>query len=57
MKMGGCLVNFLKNLSFEKKNAVKNETKILKNSFYANFFITNSIFYVKFECRMFPAFI
>ena len=54
---GGLSKKFFEKFEFRKKNAVKNETKILKNSFYANFFITNSIFYVKFECRMFPAFI
>ena len=35
--MGGCIMNFLKNLSFEKKMQSKNETKILKNLFYATF--------------------
>ena len=57
MKIGGCIRNFLKNLRFKKITAIKNEMKILKNAFYANFFITNCIFYDKFECRMFPAFI
>ena len=37
MKIGGCIRNFLKNLRFKKK-AIKNEMKILKNAFYANFF-------------------
>ena len=57
MKIGGCIRNFFKNLHFKKITAIKNEMKILKNAFYANFFITNCIFYDKFECRMFPAFI
>ena len=56
MKIGGCIRNVLKNLRF-KKNAIKNEIKILENAFYAIFFITNCIFYVKFEFRMFSAFI
>ena len=43
MKIGGCIRNFLKNLRFKKK-AIKNEMKILKNAFYANFIITNCIF-------------
>ena len=54
---GGLSKKFFENFEFRKKNAVKNETKILKNLFYANVFITNYISYVKFECRMFPAFI
>ena len=57
MKIGGCIRDFLKNLRFKKINAITNEMKILKNASYATFFITNCIFYVKFECRMFPAFI
>ena len=38
MKMGGCIINFSKNSRFEKKIAVKNETKILKNLFFFKFF-------------------
>ena len=45
------------NFEFRKKNAIKNETKILKNLFYGNVFKTNNNFYVKFELRMFSAFI
>ena len=36
---------------------MNNETKILKNLFYGNVFKTNNNFYVKFELRMFSAFI
>ena len=43
-KNGGLYNNFFEKFEFRKKNAVKNETKILKNSFYANSFITNYIF-------------
>ena len=56
-KNGGLYNKFFEKFEFRKKNAVKNETKILKNSFFANFFITNCIFDAKFEFRMFSAFI
>ena len=56
-KFGGCISKFSKNFSFEKKNFTQSDAKILKNPFYANFFIINCIFYVKFEFRMISAFI
>ena len=34
---GGLSSKFFEKFEFRKKNAVKNETKILKNSFYAIF--------------------
>ena len=46
---------FIGKLEFRKKMQSKMRWKFWK-FFYANIFI-NSIFYVKFECRMFPAFI
>ena len=41
---GGLSKKFFEKFEFREKNAVKNESKILKNLFYANFFITNYIF-------------
>ena len=56
-KNGGLYNNFFEEFKFRKKNSVKNETKILKNSFFANVFITNCIFDAKYQFRMFSAFI
>ena len=38
----------MKILSFEKKKSIKNETNILENLIYENFFIIDCVFYVKF---------
>ena len=43
MKMGGFIINFLKNSSFEKKCGQKWDENFGKLIF-ANFFITSSIF-------------
>ena len=57
INLGCCIKNFSKNLSFEKKNFVKAGTKILKNPFFAKISKQIVFFYVKFEFRMFSAFI
>ena len=54
---GGLYSKSFEKFEFRKKNAIKNETKILKNSFYANFFHKKLFFKVKFEFRMFSALI
>ena len=41
---GGLSKKYFENFEFRKKNAVKNETKILKNLFFAKVFIINCIF-------------
>ena len=41
---GGLSNKYFENFEFRKKNAVKNEMKILKNLFYAKFFIINCNF-------------
>ena len=46
-KNGGLYNNFFEKFEFRKKNSIKIERKILKNSFYANFIIANCIFDAK----------
>ena len=46
MKMRGCIINFSKTSHFEKKIAVKNETKILKKLFFSNFFKKNGPIFI-----------
>ena len=41
---GGLSNKNFENFEFQKKNVLKNETKILKNLFFKKNFITNSIF-------------
>ena len=57
MIMGGCIINVLKNSNFKKKCGQKwdqNFEKFIFRKFIYNKF---NFFYIKFECRMFPAFI
>ena len=44
INLGGCIKNFSKNLSFEKKNFVVAGTKILKNRFFQKNFTKNVLF-------------
>ena len=57
MKMGDCIINFLKNSSLEKKIWSKMGRKFWKTDFRKLFYNKFYFFYVKFECRMLPAFI
>ena len=41
---GGLSKKYFENFEFRKKNSVKNETKMLKNLFFAKIFIINCIF-------------
>ena len=57
INFGGCIRNFLKNLSFEKKISSKLRQKLWKIHFLKKKFIKNCVFYVKFKFGMFSAFI